>query len=165
MWHSYCPKQRSLSIQACCSRVRARDGQADWCGVSSNAGVVPDRCVEEGAEPEGKAFNLPVCLLLSWDLGNDWKNEITDTSSSGWLDIRRAVGVEPMLLRIETRWFYVVIRTPPGHFPLDGLGASSRKPRGRLRTGLETPQAPSGVAGKCCVWEECDYLVFLSVDK
>ena len=37
-----------------------RDRQADWCGISSDAGVAPDCPGEEGAEPEGKALNLPV---------------------------------------------------------------------------------------------------------
>ncbi len=79
-------------------------------------GVVLDRRGEERAEPEGKAFSLPVDLrpnphLWSQALDSDLKNEITDTSdtkvsSTGWLsprssDIRREFGVEPLLLRVE----------------------------------------------------------------
>lgn len=33
-----------------------------YSAVGSTAGAVPDRCVEEGAEIEGKAFDLPVDL-------------------------------------------------------------------------------------------------------
>lgn len=31
-----------------------------WCSGSSTAGVVQNHCGEEGAEPEGEAFDLPV---------------------------------------------------------------------------------------------------------
>lgn len=41
----------------------AWDQQADQHGISSNTGVVPDRCNEDGAEPERRAFNLPVPTL------------------------------------------------------------------------------------------------------
>ena len=63
----------------------AWDGQADRCGVSSDAGIVPDRCGEEGAEPEGQALHWPVRLrpdphLWSWALGSDRKKEIWNTS-------------------------------------------------------------------------------------
>jgi len=49
------------------------------------AGAVPVCCGKEGAEPEGKAFDLLVHLhsnphLWSRALGSDQKNEITDTS-------------------------------------------------------------------------------------
>lgn len=47
-------------------------------GVSSNVGASPDHCGEEGAEPEVKAFDLPVDLVPK-DL--DQKNEKVDTSS------------------------------------------------------------------------------------
>lgn len=33
----------------------ALDGPANWCSVSSNAGIALDRCGEEGAEQDGKA--------------------------------------------------------------------------------------------------------------
>lgn len=35
----------------------ASGGQAVWCGVSSDAGVAPKCCGEEGAETVGKAFD------------------------------------------------------------------------------------------------------------
>lgn len=47
-----------------CSQVMedgAGDGQAVG-GVQGNAAAVPDRCGEEGAQPEGKTLNLQVCL-------------------------------------------------------------------------------------------------------
>lgn len=31
-----------------------------WGSVRSNAGILPDLCDEEGAEPAGKALDLPV---------------------------------------------------------------------------------------------------------
>lgn len=54
--------------------------------IGCNAGVVPDRCGEEGSALEGKALDLPVGLRssphpCSLALGCDWKNEIMDTSS------------------------------------------------------------------------------------
>lgn len=41
------------------------DGQAAWCSIRMNVGVVTDHCVEDGAEPEGKALGLP---LLLWPI-------------------------------------------------------------------------------------------------
>lgn len=51
-------------------------------------GVEPDRCGEQGAEPEGKAFDLPADLRSirypwSWASGSDWKNKTADRVSSG----------------------------------------------------------------------------------
>ena len=59
--------------------------QADRCGVCSNADSARIRRGEEGAEPKGKALDLPVdlrsCLhLWSWALGSDRKNKIAGTS-------------------------------------------------------------------------------------
>lgn len=49
------------------------DGRADWCGVSINVVIVPDRW---GKEPKGKTFDSPVNLrskphLGPWALGSD----------------------------------------------------------------------------------------------
>ena len=49
------PSEGVPSILGSCSQVREQ-WSMKWTG-----GIVPDRC-EEGAEPEGKAFNLPVYL-------------------------------------------------------------------------------------------------------
>ena len=35
------------------------------CGVCSNAGTVPVRCGEEGAEPEGEALDLRGSIYMS----------------------------------------------------------------------------------------------------
>ncbi len=53
--------------------------------------------------------------------------------------IRRELGVEPVLLRVERsqlRWFGHLIRMPPGHLPVGVFWAcpTSRRPRGRPRT-------------------------------
>lgn len=53
--------------------------RADWFGLSSNAGAVPDHCGGETAEPEGKAYDLQVDPTLTCShelLGSDWKNEM-----------------------------------------------------------------------------------------
>jgi len=57
----------------------------------------------------------------------------------GSSDIRRELGVEPLLLRVERsqlRWFGHLIRTPPGRLPLEVFQAppTGRRPRGRPRT-------------------------------
>lgn len=39
-----------------------QDRQAFWRGISSNMGVAPDDCGEEGAELQGKTLNLSVDL-------------------------------------------------------------------------------------------------------
>jgi len=54
-------------------------------------------------------------------------------------DIRRELGVEPLLLRIEKsqpRWFRHLIRMPPGRLPLEVFQArpTGRRPRVRPRT-------------------------------
>ena len=54
-------------------------------------------------------------------------------------DIRRELGVEPLLLRIERsqlRWFGHLTRMPPGRLPLEVFRArpTGRRPRGRPRT-------------------------------
>jgi len=74
-------------------RKGAWDGSAVWYGICSDVDAVLGCCGEEGAEPEGKAFNLLVHLrpnphLWSWALGNDCKNEVTDTSSRNELPQR-----------------------------------------------------------------------------
>jgi len=73
----------------------------DWCSVCSNAGTVPVRSGEEGAEQEGETLDLPVHLcsnphLWSQALGSDRKNEIADTSGQnefppqgGWAQPQR----------------------------------------------------------------------------
>lgn len=53
-------------------------------------------------------------------------------------DIRRELGVEPLLLRVERsqlRWFGHLIRMPPGRLPLEVFRArpTGRRPRGRPR--------------------------------
>lgn len=61
-----------------------------WIGTWSavNAGVVLDCCGEKGAEPEGKAFDLPVNQCSKphpWLLASssDGKNEIEIVDASG----------------------------------------------------------------------------------
>ena len=54
-------------------------------------------------------------------------------------DIRRELGVEPLLVRIETgqlRWFGHQIRMPPGRLPLEVFQArpTGKRHRGRPRT-------------------------------
>jgi len=54
-------------------------------------------------------------------------------------DIRRELGVEPLLLRVERsplRWFGHLIRMPPGRLPLEAFQAhpTGRRLRGRPRT-------------------------------
>ena len=54
-------------------------------------------------------------------------------------DIRRELGVEPLLLRVQRsqlRWFGHLIRMPPGRLPLEVFQArpTGRRPRGRPRT-------------------------------
>ena len=54
-------------------------------------------------------------------------------------DIRRELGVEPLLLRVERsqlRWFGHLTRMPPGRLPLEVFRArpTGRRPRGRPRT-------------------------------
>ena len=54
-------------------------------------------------------------------------------------DIRRELGVESLLLRVERsqlRWFGHLIRMPPGRLPLEVFQArpTGRRPRGRPRT-------------------------------
>lgn len=39
----------------------------DWCGVISNASVLPDLCAEEGEELDGRAYNIPVDPCFSRD--------------------------------------------------------------------------------------------------
>ena len=51
----------------------------------NNTGDVSNCCSAEGAEPEGKAFDLSINLGSSrypWAqaLGRDWKNEIANTN-------------------------------------------------------------------------------------
>jgi len=77
--------------------------------------------------------------------------------------IRRELGVEPLLLRVERsqlRWFGHLIWMPPGRLPLEVFQA--RRPQGKtqdtveglyLQGGLGTPQDPPECAGKCCGWE------------
>jgi len=54
-------------------------------------------------------------------------------------DIRRELGVNPLLLRVERsqlRWFGHLIRMPSGRLPLEVFRArpTGRRPRGRPRT-------------------------------
>jgi len=54
-------------------------------------------------------------------------------------DIRRELGVEPLLLRVERsqlRWFGHLIRMPPGRLPLEVFRTdlTGRRPRGRPGT-------------------------------
>jgi len=54
-------------------------------------------------------------------------------------DIRRELGVEPLLLRVERsqlRWFGYLIRMPPGRLPLEVFRTrpTGRRPWGRPRT-------------------------------
>jgi len=72
-------------------------------------------------------------IFLRWVAGLN----LTDRVRSS--DIRRELGVEPLLLHIERsqlRWFMHLIRMSPGRLPLEGFRArpSGRRPRGRLRT-------------------------------
>lgn len=97
-----------------------------WCATSSNAGIVPHRCLQEGAEPEGKTFHLPIDVHSNphLALGSEQKNEITDTRAKmgflhkgGELSLRdrirsldnwRLHGVKPLLLcpeRSQLGWF------------------------------------------------------------
>lgn len=66
----------------------AWDGQVIWGSVRSNAGILPDLCDEEGAEPAGKTLDLPVDHfnphLWLQALGSDWKNEIAE-SGQKWV--------------------------------------------------------------------------------
>lgn len=76
----------------------AWDGQVDCCSISSNADIVPECYGEEGAESEGKGFDLPVDLLSnphpwSWALGSDRNNEIVDTSSWNFLCRMAGLGI------------------------------------------------------------------------
>ena len=122
-------------------------------------GAVPVRCGEEGAEPEGEALDLPAIYVPTLTYGHElWVvTERTRTriqaAKMSFLrrvaglslrdkmrssDIRRELGVEPLLLRVERsqlRWF-TLTRMPPGRLPLEVFRArpTGRRPRGRPRT-------------------------------
>lgn len=104
--------------------------------------IVLDHCGEDGAEPEDKAFDLPVDLrsshhLWSWTLVCDLKNwfrlwiqaaEMRVAGLTiGWIgirrsDIQRELGVEPLLISIERnqlRWFEHPIRVLPWCLPVE----------------------------------------------
>lgn len=109
--------------------------QVDCCRVSSNVDIVLNHCGEDGAEPEGKAWNLLVSLcsnphLWSWALGSDQKNKTANTC--GWIEFPpwsgqaqpwrygtqfghpegdRSRATAP--LRGQLRWFGHFIRMPP----------------------------------------------------
>ncbi len=73
-------------------------------------------------------------------------------------DIQRGLGVEPLLLHVETsqfRWFRHLIRMPVGHLEVFWTCTTGRRPQCRSRThwklyvssGLGTPRDPPGGAG------------------
>ena len=112
---------------------------------ASNAGAVSVRWGEEGAEPEGEVLDLPVhlCSKPMVTYGHElWlvtertrlRIQVAGMSSLRRVaglslrdkvrssDIRRELGVEPLLLRVERsqlRWFRHLIKMPPGRLPLE----------------------------------------------
>ncbi len=64
------------------SRAGAGDGKIAWCGFNGNAGTVPDRRGEEGAELEGKAWFTSLSMFQpSPVVMNSWKRFILRTST------------------------------------------------------------------------------------
>jgi len=75
-------------------------------------------------------------------------------------DIRRELGVEPLLLHVERsqlRWFGHLIRMPPGRLPFEVFDWEETPEQSQntleglyISSDLGTPRDAPGGAGECC---------------
>lgn len=157
------------------------DQLVDWYGDSSNAGLVPERWGEVGAEREGEAFNLPVTSTfptLTFENSGWWLKERGHSynqpklvSSIGQLDCWALISIRILdwtwLLHCLERaswgssglWLGCLVGTILQRFPgtsnweKTSLFNQNTLRRLHISSSMETPQDFPGGSGKCC--ERC----------